>query len=419
MFKYIDGTQGFFHFFGINNNAEKISLIDKLLNDQSYHIEFNGHLTNHNKHAVIALAGLGASQKRIEEYYKNYAIKTPYGYGLEPAITSKHIITQDNWLLYLGKRTSFTSYCQFFDKKEKELGIMNLLNEYVPKLISGWPGAFTHATIHLGWALDISNRCMIIEGLAYMAYSFVSCHPERILSALPESINQELIFDSILNIAEIWENKITLQNSVKTIISENYIFNHSIHPELLRSGLQYKIAKLLTEGNPIFYHIPRCIDNQDIHITWQQLYYLVTLLYLYYSGDFIILHLVTSLYAIEKIANCMPIEQQKYIAKCFWIGMLSIILARGEFPNRSKLSNLDLTYSNLIDSSDISEEYFWKDIISKAIDEEEEHNPKMVYVLRQIWKASGYHSIFRIAANFFTTTPELPKSFDMPPIIYD
>ncbi len=28
-------------------------MINKLLNDRSYHIEFNGHLTNHAKHAVM------------------------------------------------------------------------------------------------------------------------------------------------------------------------------------------------------------------------------------------------------------------------------------------------------------------------------------------------------------------------------
>jgi hypothetical protein len=43
----------------------------------------------------------------------------------------------------------------------------------------------------------------------------------------------------------------------------------------------------------------------------------------------------------------------------------------------------------------------------------------MVYVLKRMWKISGYKSIFRIAADHFTKTPELPKTFDEPPVDLD
>src|SRR3990167_1891089 len=58
--------------------GKKGNRIDDLLNDQSRHIEFNGHLTNHAKHAVVALYGLGASYKKIHDYYYHYATLTPY-----------------------------------------------------------------------------------------------------------------------------------------------------------------------------------------------------------------------------------------------------------------------------------------------------------------------------------------------------
>ena len=41
------------------------NVVETLLNDQSYHIEFNGFLTNHVKHAVIALNRLGASPQML------------------------------------------------------------------------------------------------------------------------------------------------------------------------------------------------------------------------------------------------------------------------------------------------------------------------------------------------------------------
>ncbi|GAB2685119.1 hypothetical protein [Nocardia thraciensis] len=37
--------------------------VSDLLDDRTHHIEFNGHLTNHVKHAVVALAAIGASEQ--------------------------------------------------------------------------------------------------------------------------------------------------------------------------------------------------------------------------------------------------------------------------------------------------------------------------------------------------------------------
>ena len=116
------------------DEKKELNVIETLLNDQSYHIEFNGFLTNHVKHAVIALKRLEASPQRIQEYYDTYVKCTPYGYGMEPPKPSEHIITQDNWQEYFGQHCSFTSYCEFFDQKEKELGMEQLLGEYVPSL---------------------------------------------------------------------------------------------------------------------------------------------------------------------------------------------------------------------------------------------------------------------------------------------
>ncbi len=49
------------------DEKKKLNLMETLLNDQSYHIEFNGFLTNHVKHAVIALKRLEASPQRIQD----------------------------------------------------------------------------------------------------------------------------------------------------------------------------------------------------------------------------------------------------------------------------------------------------------------------------------------------------------------
>ncbi|MET0405690.1 MAG: questin oxidase family protein [Cystobacter sp.] len=393
-------------------------VIDELLNDRSHHIEFNGHLTNHVKHAVVALARLDASPGRIKEYYDTYAKLTPYGYGLEAPKPDKHIITDANWRDFRGKRSSWSSYCDFFERKQRELGTDELLRRYVPPLLAGWAGAFTHATIHLGWALDVNSPRMVVEGLAYMVFSEVSCHPERALPARADPPRDEGVVDSLLRIAGIWEaNHAELHSWAETLVSDLSVgLAAGIHPELARSGLQYRIARMLSTGHPLMYELPAWIESQSVSTTWAQLYEGVTLLYLAQPGDFVLIHFITSLLAMERIAEHLPEEHHREVIKCFWIGILGVLFSRADFPKRSVLAALRARYQDAVDDLDApSVKADWEQIRVRAIAEEEEHNPKMVYVLQREWRRTGGRTLFRATATHFTTTPELPKSFEEAP----
>jgi questin oxidase-like protein len=396
----------------------QLPLIDELLSDRTYHIEFNGHLSNHVKHAVVALAGLGASPQRIKAYYDGYAKLTPYGYGLEAPKPSKHVISTANWEQFLGQRTSFWAYCALLERQERELGVDGLLRRYLPALLPGWVGAFTHAAIHLGWALDANNRWMIIEGLAYMAFAYVSCHPERGASRRDAGHDGERAEDSLLRIAGVWDDdREALTAWVEGLVADTAAGTAAgIHPELMRSGLQYRIARLLAAGHPLIYDTPSWIDDQAVSTSWDQLYYVVTLLYLAQPGDFVLIHLITSLYAMEQIADRLPADQRTGAVKCFWMGMLCIVFSRAAFPARAQLAALHTTYQDAFDlPAQQAVVQDWDHIVARAIEEDEEHNPKMVYVLQRVWERSGRRTVYRAAAACFTTTPELPKSFEEPP----
>jgi hypothetical protein len=393
-----------------------VSIVEQLLNDRTYHIEFNGHLSNHVKHAVIALAGLGATPQRIKEYYDGYARLTPYGYGLEPPKPSKHVITGDNWLEFLGKRTSFWAYCDYFERQVNAIGLDAALERYLPVLLPGWAGAFTHATIHLGWALDAGNRWMAIEGLAYMAFTYVSCHPERARRS-PDHGPAERAVDSLLRVARAWDaERDALRAWVEELVADTASdVAAAIHPELMRSGLQYRIARVLAAGHPLICELPAWIDNQATSTSWDQLYYVATLLYLAQPGDFVILHLITSLHAMEHIASRLPADQHRSAIAWFWIGMLSIVFCRADFPTEAALAGLHARFGDAVDPTDAAVARDWAHNIARAIAEEEEHNPKLVYVLQRAWNRSGRRSLYRTAAGHFTTTPELPRSFEQPP----
>ncbi len=394
------------------DEKKALNVVETLLNDQSYHIEFNGFLTNHVKHAVIALNGLGASPQRIKEYYDTYAKCTTYGYGLEPPRSSEHTITQDNWQVYFGKHCSFTSYCQFFDQKEKELGMERLLGEFVPSLLPGCVGSLLHGTIHLGWALDSGNRWMIIEGLAYMAFSYVSCHPERTYPATRGPAKDKSVLDSLLRIADAWEADHGAFHGwlEATLTDDKYSASAGFHPELAVTGAQYNIAKVLAEGHPLIYATPAWIGDQDMATIWEEFHEAVTLLFMTKPGDFLILHLITSLHAMEQIANRMPVDQQKRAIKCYWTAMLGVIFSQGVVPTRATLEALHSKYKDAVDhDGGPTEGQEWGHIVARSLIEEEEHNPKLVYVQRLLWMRFGHRSLFRVAAGNFTTTPEIPK----------
>jgi hypothetical protein len=392
-------------------------VVHELLNDQTYHIEFNGHLTNHAKHAVVALAGLGAPADAIKAYYDNYAKCTPYGYGLEAPKPSREAISEQTWKRFLGQRTNFSAYCSFFEKEQDRLGLEEVLRRYVPRLLPGWVGAFTHAAIHLGWGLDANSLWMTVEGLAYMAFSYVSCHPERGRPATGRAEDDSAVAWLLATASGWQEHGDELHDWVEALVANPGAAKaQNIHPELARSGLQYRIARVVGEGHPSMYELPAWIVEQDIPTSWEQLYEVVTLLYLARPGDFILLHLITSLHAMEQIANCLPHEQRRDVLKCFWIGMLGIVYAQADFPSPASLSSLHATHERAIDGGSAGALDDWASIVSRAVQEEEEHNPKLVYVLRRAWARTGGRSVYRTAAAHFTTTPELPKSFEAPPI---
>lgn len=390
--------------------------IDALLDDRSYHIEFNGHLTNHSKHAVVALARLGANPAQIRAYYENYAHMTTYGFGLEPARGSSTSLEEEGYGRLLGMRKQYDALYDYFDRKEREYGLDSVLQEHLPLLITGWAGAFTHATIHLGFGLDIGNRCMILEGLAYMAYTYVDCHPERIEDAFDTPADATPA-ESLLRLAGHWRTDgeaLRAWASAATDMSNGPAAG--IHPELFRSGLQYRIATTLEAGHPLMYQAPHWLSRLDADACWDLLHYAAVLLYLSQPGDFVLLHLITSLHAMEQIAARLPHHMRKNVVRCYWVALVGIVFSGADFPKQRKLEALHglfQTDSDQVDAPWIADE--WNRIVARAFLEEEEHNPKLVYVMRRLWNRSGGLAIYRTAAMQFTLTPKLPPSFEQPP----
>jgi hypothetical protein len=95
--------------------------------------------------------------------------------------------------------------------------------------------------------------------------------------------------------------------------------------------------------------------------------------------------------------------------------MLGVVLAEQLFPKADKLATLHRSFEGRVDPADGWPAEEWRQLAVRARLEEEEHNPKLVYVLRALWLRAGRPSYCRSAAGQFTRTPALPPSFELPP----
>ncbi|MFC9996872.1 questin oxidase family protein [Nocardia sp. NPDC127526] len=391
--------------------AEAVAKVADLLDDRSHHIEFNGHLTNHVKHAVVALAAIGAPEHIIRDYYKGYAELTPYGFPLEPQRPSALVIDAGNWREFIGQRTHFSAYVAFFDREVAARGISGAVAEYAPELLDGWIGAFTHATIHLGWAIWAEHPGMTAEALAYLAFSFVRVADDE---HTPPAADASDPLESLLRLSESWAQDEIFRGAVESVIADTNSFTE-LHPELNRSGLQARVAGVAITRIPELTANPAWIHRLPGPERRRQVRRAVTLLYLSQPGDFVVLHLITSLFALEVIADTLDTPAaEDAVYELFWAGLRIITAAERKFPTAHKLRELARLYTTDATADTLTGAAEFEVSARRAWLEDEEHNPKLVFVLRAWWDADQW-SAHRHAAGQFTRTPDLPASFDEPP----
>lgn len=139
-----------------------------------------------------------------------------------------------------------------------------------------------------------------------MAYTFLSVHPERFQHSALGSTSpvESLIEASNTSVAEHVPESI---ENIKNL--PQYALERGWHPELHPAGFQWHLSKVLEEGHDIFLKLPKWLDTLSVPDALREMYKAVTLLYLVSAGepegrkmgDFVVLHLITSLWGAEKV----------------------------------------------------------------------------------------------------------------------
>lgn len=388
---------------------------ERLLSNRIYDIEFNGYLSNHAKHAVIALDRLRAPEERIQEWWDQYTKVTPYGLRLHEVNQEWDSVVpcgggDDEWNEIRGRKEKWQEMCVFLQKElSGRFGgdVDELVRAHAPDLLPGMAGALTHGIIHLGWAIDAESEWMIIEGLAYLNFCFLGVDPEKIgVVDEGEGSGEETPLQSLIGAAERWE-KDDLANTWIAKVKSKY--GEDFHSELVPAGFQWQLAKVLEEPHEVATKVPRWMIDTPLPDLWQGLYRTVVLVYLATrdsegNGNFLVLHAITSLWGLEHVLRVLDDDEVTRTSLQQYYTMLVCLLCASTagFPSSGSLRMTADKYG-----STLTEEPDWDPIEARGMAEEEEHNIKLVYVCRELWRRYGRWSGFCEAARSFTLTPNI------------
>jgi len=419
--------------------------LHRLLANREYDIEFHGYLSNHAKHAVIALERLGAPATRIQDYWDGYTAVTPYGLSLhrvsdkgpQQQNADDPLTTRDEWNRVRGQKQQFWNMCHYLQRELEQTfdgNVTKLVQSYAPDLLSGMAGALTHGIIHLGWALDAyqndttnhhhkdtpnKNPCwMVIEGLAYLNFVHLSVHPEQFQH---QAVDETSALETWRRIARTWHEN-DLQHTWIAAAMAKYDEASGFHTELIPAGFQWQLSKVLEQPHDVMRQLPTWLDTMDISASVEELYKMATILYLVTRdsqdghGNFLVLHLISSLWGLEQVLRVIQDDDiARQALKCYHAMMIGLLAtSSGGIPSLDALDAIAVDQNILTavdtagEAQKVLEETAWADIIEKATyHEEEEHNIKLVYVTRALWRRYQYWTGFRLAAQAFTLTPNV------------
>ncbi|KAG7336738.1 DUF4243 domain containing protein [Nitzschia inconspicua] len=396
----------------------------KLLSNREYDIEFHGYLSNHAKHAIIALDRLQATEDRVQEYWDMYTSMTPYNLQLHPVNQDWDDVTPatlQQWKEWRGGKIHWQQQTMFvYNQLQGDYNgdYTTLLQDLVPDLLqtSSLGAALTHGIIHLGWGIDAQSPWMIAEGMAYLNFAAIGVDPKKIQL---EQHTDSSPMESLVRVAQTYHAdglKETWVQKAKGKYKDAELF----HPELFPAGFQWEVAKIFEEAHPVVTDMPMWLTTSPISELYESLYRTVTYLYLATRddnghGNFLLLHMITSLWALEHIMNVVDSYDPNKEAKDsltrhgiaqWYSNMLCFIAASANgFPPVAVLQDIQLGQFDPtnVDPGNLD----WSNVIDLAKKETEEHNIKLTYVMQELWhRYDNWHGFFE-AANAFTTTPNI------------
>lgn len=138
------------------------SIIQKYNYLESKH---SGQLTNHLNMSLYALSQMNATETHLHDFAKNYINKK----SIESIKPSNNLITDENFLEWLGKKDSYFEFVGFFMRKIENNDPIEIFKFYINKLKEGFAGGAFHGLIRAAYAYELQDPEELAKSLAYLS----------------------------------------------------------------------------------------------------------------------------------------------------------------------------------------------------------------------------------------------------------
>ncbi|KAK1948150.1 hypothetical protein P3T76_000440 [Phytophthora citrophthora] len=286
-----------------------------------YRMEYGGYLSNHLLHGVVALLDLGASEDKITEFAENYSTKLEeeepdHQDVMQPDVRAKYLqetqLTFESAHELLGERQNFDGLLALYAAEVQDFGVDQTLKKHLPVLVGGLAGALLHSIIQLGYAYHIGGDRLVAEGLAYMHYGYLPFDEPHKQNSEELQEKNEFSREEALQLVETLHSNELLLSEMRRKLQTRPLADLEI------GSIQKRLSTM--SGDPergssvAFNWIWDTINHYDLS-KMDGVFALDVAFWLYMMiehNDFVILHAVTSAWALKQVEHLLdPKNRQR------------------------------------------------------------------------------------------------------------
>lgn len=306
---------------------------------KDYASDYNGGLSSHIPMVSYSLYELGVPFNEIEQYLDETIERIKIS---KEDLTKLYNIGDENFEEFLGVEDSLGSYYNYFSKKIDKSNYLEIIGEFLPKLIKGVAARAFHPLIRLSFAVRGENEEEVIKSLSYFASTFV---PHQ-FDVLPPKTENPL--ESLKILVESVKDEDCSGNLIADRIEKIYSLDG------------FKKNAFTLKGNDL-----EVLSQLDI---------IINKLFVE-TKNFTILHGVTSKEALKSL---LPLVKDKEnVLQNYWLAILAAYISIGA-PEVNDL--------NIYIPENLPE---FKDIIESNINSNNDHSIKLVNSCRIEFERSG------------------------------
>lgn len=323
----------------VSSQSILFTLLDK---NQEFARDARG-TTNHCPMALVALAKMGASDQRLQDFYDFWTQN--FRLPRDQASQQKRI---HSWRKSLGCREDFHALQEYFRSEITLRSAQSVVVEVLNKdAFAPATGAF-HALIRLAYGLEIAHVGEIAAGLAFLVCANLPLAQPQVLT--PKSGSSEKL-------------------SVTQTLS---LFHHQFNGECFNA--ESITARLtLVANNPKFWRTQAQSGHFLITDTMIDEMAIAAIRLYIQTRNFTVLHMVTSVAALRTLLALVPTLYHVRIIESFWLAFCAAYVSVGA-PElmQEDVAPLDAEY-------ELGTEKIWQKYRNLALNSNDDHMIKLTY----------------------------------------